>query len=215
MIALATLKDPELFWQDHAAWLESNGYKLRARYQPGWEPNIPVSRLIPSSNEDFFSMARMAIVDAVRMEDGKRVLLKRVLRSDHPHEVAITKYFSTTPLSNDTRNHCVQLQDMLYPANRPDTTILVFPFLQQLTALRFDTIAEILDFIRQIFGLQFMHRNHVAHRDIDVCNIMMDGEDFFPEGWNQRFPSLTPDGTRRAKAFTRTQRPPKYYSTTC
>ncbi|TFK74330.1 hypothetical protein BDN72DRAFT_81540 [Pluteus cervinus] len=56
-----------------------------------------------------------------------------------------------------------------------------------------------------------MHQNHVAHRDILTNNIMMDGDDLFPEGWNHRYPELTPDGEKRAKAFTRTQKPPKYY----
>ncbi len=39
----------------------------------------------------------------------------------------------------------------------------------------------------------------------------MDGDKMFPGGWNNNFPDLTPDGKKKAKAFTRTQKPPKYY----
>ncbi len=37
---VAALDESEYFWRDHALWLETQGYKLRPRYQPGWEPEI-------------------------------------------------------------------------------------------------------------------------------------------------------------------------------
>ncbi|TFK74326.1 hypothetical protein BDN72DRAFT_760068 [Pluteus cervinus] len=207
----AALKQGEFFWRDHKEWLETKGYRLRPRYQPGWEPDIPMSQLIPSFNQDFFPM-RAAIVDATRVKDGKRVLLKRISKSDYPHEIEITRTFSTEPLANDPRNHCIHLEDVLESPESPDVAIAVFPFLQQLVALKFDTVGEVIDFIRQVFmGLQFMHQNYVAHRDIDANNIMMDGDDLFPEGWNHRYPELTPDGETRARTFTRTEKPPKYH----
>ncbi|TFK74323.1 hypothetical protein BDN72DRAFT_744001, partial [Pluteus cervinus] len=206
------LHQTEFLWRDQYEWLETKGYKLRPRYQPGWEPDIPTTQLSLSLNQDFFPTTRVAIVDATRIKDGKRVLLKRISKTDHPHEIEITRALNTVPLASDSRNHTVHLEELLDPPGDTDVTIAVFPFLQQLVALRFDTVGEIIDFIRQIFtGLQFMHQNHIAHRDIDVNNIMMNGDELFPEGWNHNFPELTPDGEARAKAFTRTQKPPRYY----
>lgn len=34
-----TLGPSEELWRDRSAWLESKGYRLRARYQPGWVPS--------------------------------------------------------------------------------------------------------------------------------------------------------------------------------
>ncbi len=53
----ASLQPTEFFWRDHGAWLERQGYKLRPRYQPGWEPDIPVFDMVPYNNENFISMA--------------------------------------------------------------------------------------------------------------------------------------------------------------
>ncbi|TFK74308.1 kinase-like protein [Pluteus cervinus] len=209
--AAAALEESEYFWRDRAVWLEAQGYKLRPRYQPGWEPVIPLDGdgLL---DENLGSLARASIVDAIRVKDGKRVLLKRVDRSEWRHELETSRLFSTEPLASDPRNHCIPLEDVISPPDEPDLKFIVFPFLQQLVALPFDTIGEIVDFLRQVFtGLQFMHHHHVAHRDIGEPNVMMDGDELFPDGWNPKFASLLPNGEKFTKVFTRTQLPPKYY----
>ncbi|TFK74336.1 hypothetical protein BDN72DRAFT_955945 [Pluteus cervinus] len=207
----AALCPSEYFWRDHAAWLETQGYKLRPRYQPGWVPDVPLDG--PGlQDENFDSMARAAVVDAIRTKDGKRVLLKRIWQSVWPYEVEISQLFSTQPLAGDPHNHCVPLEGIISPPDEPDLKIMVFPFLQQLTAMPFDTFGEIIDFLHQVFvGLQFMHHHHVAHRDIGEPNIMMEGNELFPDGWSQRFAHLLPDGRKSTNIFTRTQRPTKYY----
>ncbi|TFK74339.1 hypothetical protein BDN72DRAFT_833694 [Pluteus cervinus] len=208
---LAALKVYEYFWRDRAVWLETQGYKLRPRYQPGWEPDVPLDG--PGElDEDLQSMDRAAIVDAIRMKDGKRVLLKRTYQSKWPYEAEVSQLFGTEPLVSDPRNYCVPLEDTICPPDEPDLKILVFPFLQRLNAIPFDTVGEIVDFLSQILtGLQFMHYHHVAHRDIGEPNVMMEGNGLFPDGWNQAYAGLLPDGRKASKVFTRTQRPPKYY----
>ncbi|TFK74317.1 hypothetical protein BDN72DRAFT_833669 [Pluteus cervinus] len=202
----------EFFWRDHAVWLESRGYKLRPRYQPDWDPKLNVLEQVNLGDENFLSMPRAAVVDATRTKDGKRVLLKRISKSDHPFEVEITKLLSSDALASDPNNYCVQLLDILFPADEPELTILVFPFLQSPTALPFDTFGEIVGFIKQISeGLQFLHHHHIAHRDIGVPNLMMDGEAMFPEGWNAVRGYLTPRGEKHSTIYTRTQRPSRYY----
>ncbi|TFK74319.1 hypothetical protein BDN72DRAFT_81440 [Pluteus cervinus] len=210
--AAMSLKDHEFFWRDHTTWFESKGYKLRSRYQPGWElPSTGIDEL-SFEDENHTSMPRAAVVDAIRITDGKRVLLKKISKSNHPFEVEITKLLSSDALASDARNYCVRLLDVLQPTDAPDITILVFPFLQQLTASPFDTFGEIVGFIKQIFdGLQFLHHHHIAHRDIGIPNFMMDGNEMFPEGWNAVDGRWTPRGQKHSNAYTRTQRPPRYH----
>ncbi len=90
-------------------------------------------------------------MDAIRVKDGKRVLLKRVYRSEWHHELEISRLFSTEPLASGPHNRCVPLEDVISPPDEPDLKFMVFPFLQQLVALPFDTIGEIVDFLRQVF----------------------------------------------------------------
>ncbi|TFK74315.1 hypothetical protein BDN72DRAFT_833667 [Pluteus cervinus] len=207
-----SLLPPEFYWRDRALWLESQGYKLRPRYQPGWVPNVSTSETVPLNDEEFVAMMRAAVVDATRTKDGKRVLLKRIVKSDHPFEVGLTKLLSAEPLSADPLNHCVPVLDEISPPNEPDVTYLVLPFLQQLTCLPFDTFGEIVDFVKQLFtGVQYLHHHHIAHRDIGIPNILMEGEQMFPEGWNHFRGHLTPRGDKHSTFFRRSLRPPKYY----
>ncbi|TFK74314.1 hypothetical protein BDN72DRAFT_813212 [Pluteus cervinus] len=202
----------EFFWRDHAAWFESQGYKLRPRYQIGWEPPSTGLDDVKLGDEDHLSMPRAAVVDAIRITDGKRVLLKKISKSEHPFEVEITKLLSSDALTGDPHNCCVRLLDVLQPTDAPEITILVFPFLQQLTASPFDTFGEIVGFIKQILdGLQFLHHHRIAHRDIGIPNFMMDGDEMFPGGWNAVRGRTTPRGQKHANIYTRTQRPPRYY----
>ncbi|TFK74335.1 hypothetical protein BDN72DRAFT_760235 [Pluteus cervinus] len=202
----------EFYWRDRALWLETQGYKLRPRYQPGWAPEIPNLENVPLNDEEFVAMAVPAVVDATRTKDGKRVLLKRIVKSDHPFEAGLTKLLSAEPLSADPLNHCIPVLDEISPPNEPGVTYLVLPFLQQLTCLPFDTFGEIVDFVKQLFtGVQFLHHHHIAHRDIGIPNVLMEGEQMFPEGWNHFRGHRTPRGNKHSTFFRRSIQPPKYY----
>ncbi|TFY60097.1 hypothetical protein EVJ58_g5362 [Rhodofomes roseus] len=62
-----------------------------------------------------------------------------------------------------------------------------------------------------IIGLQFMLLHHVAHRDISILNVMMDGAPMYPDMWHPSVSILKRDYSGLAKHYTRTERPPKYY----
>jgi hypothetical protein len=127
-------------------------------------------------------------MDALRKSDNLAVMLKEVKTSRHPHEVEIAEYFSSPELRSDPRNHCVPILETL---QLPDDTprrkgpVLVMPLLRAYNDPPFQTVAEAVDFFRQIFevcdcakslpalvcrrslatqGLQFMHQHNVAHR---------------------------------------------------
>ena len=143
-----------------------------------WELQIRATNANPQS------LQVPHLLDAARVSDGELVILKRILKSEHPYEVEITKSLSSEPLASDPRNHCVRLYDVLEVPNEDDMVILVLPLLRRYDSPPFETVEEAIDFFSQVFevrccfhagvcskhstrllqGLQFMHHHHVAHR---------------------------------------------------
>lgn len=79
------------------------------------------------------------------------VVLKRILTTQHPYEVEISRLFSEEPLASDPRNHCVSILDVLKVEDESDMVILVMPLLRRYDSPRFETVGEALDFFQQIF----------------------------------------------------------------
>jgi len=214
-VEFTQLYPPEIFWRDHQIWLQDCGYMLRPRFRPGWEPSwLNETNPRPLRYEDGQPLREDVIIDAVRISDGTYVGLKITRPSLHPYEVDIATFLSSEPLARDKQNHCVPIYEVLNVPDDDDKVILVMPLLRQWNSPEFETIGEAVDFFGQLFqGLQFMHKHHVAHRDISLLNVMMDGS-LYPEGWH----FCQPEQDRQhpyepAKHYTRTQCPPKYYLT--
>jgi serine/threonine protein kinase len=108
----------------------------------------------------------------------------------------------------------VPILDVLQVPDDEDRLLIVMPLLRPHGDPRFDTVGEAVEFIRQIFeGVQFMHKNHVAHRDIMAPNIMMDATPLFPVPYHPFETDRTRDYNGKVKHYTRTQRPVNYYIT--
>jgi len=152
-------------------------------------------------------------MDATRIIDRKPVMLKKVLPEEGPHELSIARYFSSNELRDDSRNHCVPLLDLIDTANtKLDKKLMVMPFLRPFNHPRFQTFGEFVAFFMQICeGLQFMHQRNVAHRDCTVNNIMFDPSKMYPNGYHPSQINRRRDFKGRAKRYTRTERPPRYY----
>ncbi|TFK64548.1 hypothetical protein BDN72DRAFT_802049 [Pluteus cervinus] len=215
-LAPEDLSRSEIWWRDHQPWLETCGYTLRDRYKPGWIPSW--TQGIPKLYaQDWMGVKEGHLMDAIRVIGNKNVMLKKVSRSTHPYEVELTAMWTEPHLINHPHNHCVRLVEVLSPPDDPDIAILVLPLFRNLFRPRFQTIGEAVEFFRQVFeGLKFIHENHVAHRDCNYTNIMMDGNDMYPEGWHVSHPDHAPGPSsfakgKAAKHFTRTEKPPKYY----
>nr|GAT50792.1 predicted protein [Mycena chlorophos] len=216
LFAGATLSDTEIYWRDHSEWLADLGYQLRARFLPGWVPSwLNKPDEIPFLCEDAWSPPNGTVIDAVRINDGSLVVLKRIDRRRHAHEVRIGEFF--TSLGPSKENHCVPILDKLQDPDDDQTTIIVMPYLRRYNSPKFDTFGEAVEFFRQIFeGVQFMHRHNVAHRDCHSLNIMMDGAHLYPHGfhpdinhqWNKADGKLS---LFAASHTTRTWKPVKYY----
>ncbi|KAH9937748.1 kinase-like domain-containing protein [Amylocystis lapponica] len=206
------LKPSEFFWRDHQQWLETHGYMLPSRYRPGWVPSWKETNKPYFSCEDGQSYIRGHVVDAIRVSDGKVVMLKRTSRLTHPHEVEISQMFSSPELASEPRNHCVPVYDVIQTTDDENTSILVLPLLRGYNDPSLYTVGEVIEFLHQIFeGLQFMHQHHVAHRDCMKLNIMMDPSAIYPDLYHPRAPLRTRDFQGWVEPFTRTERPTKYY----
>ena len=119
-------------------------------------------------------------MDATRISDGKYVMLKKLPEDEGPYELQLNRLFSSETLASNPRNHCAPLLDVIQLPNDPP--IMVHPQLRLYYNPPFHTYGEFVAFFGQICevcrllsqlvslpystiqGIQFMHRNHVAHR---------------------------------------------------
>ncbi|KAG2745894.1 hypothetical protein P692DRAFT_20865341 [Suillus brevipes Sb2] len=204
--------DPdEIWWRDHFLWLKDVGYELRSRHAPDWVPSWQGTHKYWALCEDSWQMPATQIASATRTSDGARVVLKRIHPSIHPHEIEVGEFLASEPLRRQRENHCVEMLDVLQVPNEADETIMVLPLLRPFDNPPFETIGEIIDFTLQVFeGLQFMHKNHVAHRDCMNLNIMMDPKQMYPYPFHPCRPSRRLDAKGKAKYRSRTEFPPRY-----
>ncbi|TFK92741.1 hypothetical protein K466DRAFT_480048 [Polyporus arcularius HHB13444] len=207
-----SLYSHEIFWRDHQAWLEERGYMLRPRYRPDWVPSWKGTKDDPRRHEDGHTNHVSQIMDARRVSDGAVVMLKRVVKPINPYEVEITSMFSAEPLASDPRNHSIPVYEALQSPVDEDSVFLVMPLLREYTKPRFYTVGEAVECFRQLIeGLQFIHLNHVAHRDIMPLNVMMDPLPLVSEIYHPVLDALSYDAKRRVKYSIRTGSPTKYF----
>ncbi|KAJ6559519.1 kinase-like domain-containing protein [Mycena sp. CBHHK59/15] len=209
----ARLGRGEQFWYHHRDWLKDQGYLLRARYQAEWIPSWrrgAMEDLEAYGHEDGHSYMHPNVMDATMSSDGSFVMMKKVESPGSELDIAV--WFSEEPQRSDPANYCVPVYRVLSDPNEPGWAIIVMPLLRSFDRPRFDTIGEAVGFFTQIFeGLQFMHKNNVAHRDCTSMNIMMDGSSLYSVPFHPIEQHLKRDFSGKAPHLTRTQRPVKYY----
>jgi len=75
-------------------------------------------------------------------------MLKKVFSQADPHELRITRLFSSPPFAQDRRNHCVPLLDVIELPNTSEK-LMVMPLLRS-SSPRFQTFGEFVAFFAQI-----------------------------------------------------------------
>ncbi|KAJ7501023.1 hypothetical protein B0H11DRAFT_753413 [Mycena galericulata] len=199
------LSETELWWVNHQIWLQSCGYLLRPRFRVGW---------VQSTIEEETMTRTSWVMDATRITDGAIVALKRVRRKASQEE-RIMRLLNSEALVAHPDNPCAPLYGVLSVPDEVDFEIFVIPFLRTFDSPPFETVGEIMDFCRQaLYGLRFLHENDIAHRDPHYMNIMLDPTNMYPHGFYPGKPyhdDLKHDFSGKAKAFTRTQRPSRYF----
>ncbi|KZV74540.1 hypothetical protein PENSPDRAFT_681919 [Peniophora sp. CONT] len=206
------LNGSEVRWRHYQPWLKHRaGYELRPRYHPDWRVPQCAGDF---DREDCLEGCSEVGIDAIRISDGLRVYLKIIKNDDvHLTELEIFRFLDSDTLRRDPRNHTVPLLDVISLPNSGQL-LLVMPLLCWWGVPDFDTVGEAVDFFQQIVeGIQFMHEHNIAHGDCTYNNIMYDGTPMYPDGFHPadlfRRRNLTLDA--KARHFTRTQRPVRYY----
>ncbi|KAJ7634535.1 kinase-like domain-containing protein [Roridomyces roridus] len=201
-----TLHEKEAFWFQRRAFLEKAGYELRPKF------NLDFVGPKRHGDEHTVQHPRKHIMDAERISDGQQVMLKWVSRKAHPCEVDVGCFFSSPTLSGSSKNHCVPILEVLQDPRDDDKEIIVMPRLIRFDEPIFDTVGEVIDCWRQIFeGVQFMHDNYVAHRDISLLNILQDPTKLYPRGFHPVNYCFNPTNDGLAYSITRTECWPRYY----
>ncbi|KAI0054874.1 hypothetical protein BV25DRAFT_1922294 [Artomyces pyxidatus] len=209
---LGELDELEEWWVNHQEWLETMGYMLRPRYHPNWRPSWNVERQYFRNFEDGWRFPKGYLLDATRLSDGFHVILKRVLPGPYIKEVEVARYLTSEPLTADPQNHCVPILDILQVPGDLEEYIIVTPLLRPYENPPFETYGEAVDFFSQMFeAVNFMHKHHVAHRDCTHNNIMMDSSAMYPESFHPILINRRRGWKGKAKHYTRTQCPPRYY----
>lgn len=206
---IGTLFDSELWWRDQYQAIEVQGYTLRPRYHPNWRPSWKRSGKDFFTAEDGQPTLLPTAMDATRSWDGRQVMFKKVPAGS---ELEIGQFLSSPGLILESHNHCVPLLDILELPDEPEQKLIVMPFLRPFNNPRFQTYGEFVSFFSQICdGLLFMHERNIAHRDCTANNIMLDPSGMYPKGFHPIQINRRRDFRGRAKRFTRTLRPTRYY----
>ncbi|KZV70871.1 hypothetical protein PENSPDRAFT_631155 [Peniophora sp. CONT] len=192
-----SLSKKERVWVFLYDFLLGEGYRLRARYQPGWKPSrrsrilapICISRQqVKEEYEDLLPiLGKGETIDATRIADGKSVWLKYMPSSST--ELAILRATSLSECRADCRNHCVPLLDVLdfcAPGiGERWWSIAVMPMLRTWYDPPPHLFVEVVPFIDQLLeGLAFLHDMNTTHGDIKGNNIMMNADSMYPDGFN-------------------------------
>ncbi|KAI0330361.1 kinase-like protein [Cubamyces sp. BRFM 1775] len=204
---LYKLSQRELFWQARYRYLEDHGYLLRPRYSPDWKPSWLNTNIAPIFCEDSIMLLDYQVLDATKVDTGERVAIKSFLKKDQEEQIA--QFFASI---RDPRNHCIRAQQILPDPFEPRLGLMVMPYFRPCNNPEFSTIGDVVEFVDQtIEGLVFMHRLHIAHRDIAVSNIMMDAKALYPNGHHPIRLGYTPDALYPVSALPRAGRNVQYY----
>jgi len=137
-------------------------------------------------------------MDAIRVLDGKRVMIKK-----------------TRPQT--TKATVVHILEIFPDTSTVESNVvfIVMPLLREFYDPPFDTVREGVDFMRQtLTGITFMHKSGVAHLECTAHNIMMDASQMYPNCFHPTRKSRNFDGISTAKCISRTKaKSVKYFFT--
>ncbi|KAJ6478072.1 kinase-like domain-containing protein [Mycena vitilis] len=175
------LSSSERFWASSYLFLLSCGYQLRPRYHPEWVPSwAPNRNPIGHECDDFLVSYTTNALDAVRIKDNQRVVLKRVKGK----ELQIFQRLDV--LRSDARNHTIPLLDAV-PLPGTDWTFVVMPYCRRFNSPPFHCRDEFVQAMKQyIEGLQFMHEHNIVHFDIAAQNMVVEESRLIPKGSHWR-----------------------------
>ncbi|KIJ27333.1 hypothetical protein M422DRAFT_191169, partial [Sphaerobolus stellatus SS14] len=142
------LTKTEEFWRDRQQFLHQRGYLLRPRFRPDWKPSWKGTGLCPWDIDDFLFNPRSSLIDAVRIADDFKVVLKLV--ETRREEIPIARYLSSASLRADSRNRTVPILDVIPLPDTDDKALLVMPLLRHFEDPPFSYLCEVVEAVRQL-----------------------------------------------------------------
>ncbi|KZS89822.1 hypothetical protein SISNIDRAFT_385705, partial [Sistotremastrum niveocremeum HHB9708] len=194
----ARLLSTEKKWAKYQPWLQSIGYLLRPRYQPGWVPSWRRTKRKVTKCEDHVLPDRKGVVmDATRISDNRTVILK--FTPTETQELPIWQFLTSPVLQKDTRNHCVPLLDIHPLPDNDDYAVAVMPLLVLFNYVPLQTMGEVFACLYHLLeGIVFLHKHNVAHLDFCAPNTFMEpGPSLFPKGFHPARLTMRIDSRRR------------------
>ncbi|KAF7373512.1 Protein kinase domain-containing protein [Mycena sanguinolenta] len=175
----------ERFWVSMQPFLFAQGYQLRPRYHadwiPSWTAGTGLGLCQRYDREDRAAVFFRPALDATRICDGKKVVLKRVDASSP--EIEFMKYLNRPAVRKDPRNRTIPLLDIIGPAPNTSWLFLVMPYCREFNYPPFHCRGEFVEAMTQFLeGLQFMHEHNIVHFDIAPQNMVMDESRVIPRG---------------------------------
>ncbi|KAJ7079498.1 kinase-like domain-containing protein [Mycena crocata] len=173
----------EEWWVKNQPFILSQGFKLRPRYDPNWIPSWSIKEHPKEEYEDGLkSYISTPALDATRVSNGEKVVLKRVSTGGGDSELRIATLLSSESLRSDRRNHTVPIPEVIEMPHE-DWSLLVMPYCRRFDDPPFHCPAEFIEAMQQFLeGLQFMHDQNICHFDIAPKNLMMDETRVVPQG---------------------------------
>ncbi|KAI0048310.1 hypothetical protein FA95DRAFT_1582303 [Auriscalpium vulgare] len=212
------LSPDEIWWSERQRPIEQAGYALRRRYRQNWVPSWRLTGRRPKEAEDAQpSRWRPTVMDAVRLSDGTPVVLKR-LPDDEPFELDMYSFLCSGAVASNPHNHCAPLIDVVQLPGDDSQRLLVLPLLRPFYDPPFRTFGEVVAFLSQLFevrsafhAIQHLHHLRIAHRNCTFNTIMLDPTSMYPDSFHPCDHRLRRDWKGKAKCYSRTRRPPRYY----
>lgn len=151
-----------VFWYGHKSLFEQAGYRLHDSFLRRFDSNgkpredLPFTVCYTCQTSSIVTDPPNCVQDnkilrAIRVKDSVHVAIKPVNKQYHPHEMDIATFFSSPPVSGDSKNHCVPILDVLQSPRDENAQFIVMPELRLFSDPWFDTVAELVEAFRQIF----------------------------------------------------------------
>ncbi|KAK0470528.1 hypothetical protein IW261DRAFT_1597831 [Armillaria novae-zelandiae] len=142
----------EIFSALHYAFLAESGYKLRPKYGPDGSHHLGKQRATYVAKTTHQSQ-HYWIMDAIHAFDGRRLTLKGISKSKHPHEIPIGRFLTSGTLAVDPKNDYAPIYEVLQLPLDDDIEIIVMPQLHLFDSPASDSVGELLERFREIFEL--------------------------------------------------------------
>ncbi|KAI0325870.1 hypothetical protein GY45DRAFT_1374426 [Cubamyces sp. BRFM 1775] len=165
--------------------------------------NLTFWTLIPLN----LALQNYQVIDATQSDTKELVAIKSFAKDSQEKDVA--QLLSSL---DDPQNHCVRILGILEDPLDASLAMMVMPYLRPCDNPDFGTVGDVIQFVDQtVEGLAFMHRHRIAHRDIAMKNIMMDGKALFPDGHHPVRLNYSPDAIYKVNPLPRAGRSIQYF----